>query len=147
MKRSISGVVSGALLLMLVAACGGTVTVSPSKGTPREQLQSNGPERCKAACVTVSACGLGGQSCACSCPPCAAGSTSCECPPCMCTQEPSSPEKCESDCNESLQQILRDTSDCDATMLALLNCLAAADCQGGGDPCSAEESAMKGCSE
>ena len=147
MKRSILGGIYGVLLVTAATACGGTVSVSPGKGTPRDQLQSNGPERCKAACVTIATCGLGSQSCACSCPACAAGSTSCECPPCDCTQDSTSPEKCESDCNDAVQQILKDKPDCDNKMLALLDCLGAATCKTNEKPCNAEQDAMKGCSE
>jgi hypothetical protein len=136
-------------IALLGAACGGTVLGSDGKGTPSDDLHTNGAERCKAACAKIVSCGgTGSQSCDCSCPPCPVGATSCDCPPCACTREAQAPAKCESDCNDAVQQVLAQTPDCGAPMLALLGCLAAAPCQvAGAEPCKAEQDARQICDD
>jgi hypothetical protein len=127
-----------------LTACGGNVKQEDS-GTPTEQLQANGPSRCKAACEKIIACGLDKQECDCGCA-CPTGQPSCECGPCNCpanTEE--TPAKCESDCSEAVQKAV--ASSCAPAMLKLLDCLPSASCDSGQAPCKAESDAMKACQQ
>jgi hypothetical protein len=129
--------------LVSAAGCGGTV--KQTEGDPGDQLREDGTDRCKAACVTLVACGLGTPSCDCACAPCPAGSSSCECP-CNCESEPLTASKCESNCAESVQEVLDDSPHCDQAMVAVLDCVASATCKAAGDvPCKAEQSTLKAC--
>jgi hypothetical protein len=125
---------------VVATACGGTV--KQGTDSPSEQLRTGGPDRCKAACTTVVACGLESRSCDCACA-CPDGGADCTCPPCMCTMMTSS--SCESECTKSVQKVVDEEPACDASMLALLDCLGGASCKNGEEPCQAEAQAFKAC--
>lgn len=138
--RSIS---SAALAALAVTACGGTVR--DGTGTPSEQLRETAPSRCKAACATVTKCGLDKQSCSCGCT-CPVGATNCNCGPCDCGDSTAeTPAKCESDCNDSVQRVLQSSSTCVSAMLSLLDCVASASCDEAREQCKAQSKTTQAC--
>jgi hypothetical protein len=133
----------GGGLVLWVTACGGTVVGNDP--SPREQLQATSAERCRAACDNMVACGNLPVSCACGCT-CPSNDPNCTCAPCDCGPPPTA-AGCAADCNDSVNQILRDASHCEGQMLAVLNCYGSATCQPGARPCEAEANAMETCTK
>jgi hypothetical protein len=132
----------GGGLVFLVTACGGTV--AGGDPTAGEQLRTTGAQRCKSACATLAPCDTG-TSCDCACAPCPAGATDCTCAPCNCGGPPP-PAKCEADCNDSVNQVLSGSPQCENQMLAVLDCVDGSQCQPGmTPPCRAEADALESC--
>ena len=123
------------------AACGGAVK---DDRPPSEQLRTDGPARCHAACQTVVKCGLASEcDCGCACP---ANATDCVCGACECPS--TKQDTCESDCSKAVKRTLGATPACAEEMLALLDCVASATCTGKSESiCKAEQGTFEDCNE
>jgi len=137
-KRLVMFVGCAGVLAGVVSACGGTVN---GRESARDQLEQDGPERCRSACTVMVACpSFQSCDCGCACPP---DATDCVCDT-ACDCGAGDLEGCVKDCEKAVTDVLEEAPGCEDEMLAVIECVEQATCSDE-PPCKAESDLVKDC--